>query len=151
MNNIWCTNCGVSMKESPNYVVGYANQHYVPRQQVYDRLKRFAKWTLERVERQDIRKAMRQIMNHFACYEFTWHVHKELTTRIYFFAKSVMLKVCCNHLGINTDGLPSLKDLEREADQMVQLKSLTQTAAWVAVYQSKVKPASPNVSKHTGR
>ena len=126
------------MKFTPKYIQSYNNQHYVPRHQVYDRLKRFAQWTLARVKRPDIRSALREIMNHFSCYETTWHFRKDLTTRIYFFAKPVMLKVCCKHLDINTDGLPSLKDLDREADQMKQLVRLTKIPEWDWVYQSRV-------------
>lgn len=151
MNNIWCTQCGVSMKAKPQYIVGFNNQHYQPKQQVYDRLKRFAKWTLDRVERKDVLRSMRAIMNYFSCYEFVWHVHKELTNRIYFFAKPTMLKVCCKQLGIPIEGLPSLKDPERERDQFEQLGRLVKTTAWALVCQSRVKPESPNVSKHTGK
>ncbi len=139
MNNIWCTNCGISMKAAPMYVVGYDNQHYCPKQQVYNRLKRFSKWTLDRVERKDILSAMRQIMDYFTCYEFVWHMHKDLTKRIYFFAKPVMLKVCCKILGISIEGLPSLKDLERESDQMMQIEKLVKTSAWTMVCESRVK------------
>ena len=138
-NHRWCVSCGTSMQEAPTYVQGYNNQHYVPRQQVYDRLKRFSQWTIARVTRPDIREALRMIMNYFSCYEFTWHMRKELTNRIYFFAKPVMLKVCCKHLGISTENLPSLKDLEREADQMRQLERLTKVDEWQLVFNSKVK------------
>ena len=151
MNNIWCTHCGISMRRAVKYVMGYNNQHYCPKQQVYNRLKRFSKWILENVQRSDVRSAMRIIMSYFSCYEFTWHCNKKLTKRIYFFAKPVMLKVCCKHLGICTDGLPSLKDIERETDQMEQLTRLKKTSAWDLVFQSKVKPDSPKVSKHTGK
>ena len=139
MNNIWCTSCGISMKEKPQYVVGFQNQRYQPKQQVYDRLKRFSQWTFKRVDRKDVLKNMRSIMNYFSCYEFVWHVHKELTKRVYFFAKCVMLKVCCKQLGIPIEGLPSLKDLEREADQMEQLERLVKTNAWTVVCRSRLR------------
>ena len=151
MNNIWCQSCGQSIRKVVKYVVGYNNQHYCPRQQVYNRLKRFAKWVLIKCPREDVKMSMRQIMNYFTCYEFTWHIHKKLTKRIYFFAKSVMLKVCCKHLGLPLSNLPSLKDSEREVDQMNQLAKLVDTPDWKLVCQSKLKPVDPNVSKQTGK
>ncbi len=138
-NHLWCAICGTSCKEQPKYVVGFNNTHYIPRQQIYNRQKRFNKWVLLKCgDRADILGKMRAILNHFRCYEFTFHIRGDLTKRIYFFAKSVMLKVCCDHVGVSTEGLPTLKDINREIDQKCELEKMHKTSDWKMVAESKL-------------
>ena len=141
MNHIWCSQCGQSLKEQPEFVVGFQNPHYVPRQQIYNRQKRFAKWALNKcAARSDVLKEMRNILNYFSCYEFVWNCHKQISKRIYFFAKPVMLQVCCNHVGVSQKDLPCLKDGTREVDQKIDLKKLFETSSWKTVSISRLSP-----------
>ena len=64
-----------------------------------------------------------EIMDIYSAFEFLWHSGLN-SSRKYFYAKPVMLKAACSLLGICCDSLPSLKDLEREAVQNIELEKL---------------------------
>ena len=137
--HLWCSLCGTSIQEKPQYVIGYNNSHYIPRQQIYNRQKRFNKWVLVKCgHRSDVLSKMRPILDHFRCYEFTFHIRKDLTKRIYFFAKSVMLKICCEHVNVSIEGLPTLKDINREIDQKKELIEMQKTDDWKMIAISKL-------------
>jgi len=70
------------------------------------------------------------ILDLYSSLEFTWGCYKKKSKRIYFFAKPVMLQVCCGLLGMDTSSLPRLKDKTREKEQHEELASLQKTQAW---------------------
>ena len=80
------------------------------------------------------------ILDLYSKFEFTW-TNSE-SNRIYFFAKPVMLRYCCEVLGLETDNLPSLKDKNRIKEQARELSNLKDGALWKNFY-GDLKP-TPN-------
>ena len=133
-NGLWCESCGASLGVGPVFVVGYCQSHS-RRNQVYSRRKRFGKYIQRVVENRATLRHYYKILDLYSQYEFVWM--STPSERKYFFAKPVMLKVCCEVLGLDTEGLPSLKDRNREADQARQLESLRATDCWQQSYAMK--------------
>ena len=133
-NGLWCETCGASLGMGPRFVVGYCQSHS-RRNQVYSRRKRFGKYLQEVVDDVRILRAYYRILDLYSQYEFVWMGTP--STRKYFFAKPVMLKGCCQVLGLPTDDLPSLKDKNREIEQAKQLESLRATTCWQQSYAMK--------------
>jgi len=126
-SSLWCDKCGTCLKTQVEWVHSYDQLKRASRQQVYCRVKRFTKW---------VRQVCPQISNLpdildlYSSLEFTWGCYKKKSKRIYFFAKPVMLQVCCGLLGMDTSSLPRLKDKTREKEQHEELASLQKTQAW---------------------
>ena len=124
---MWCTGCGAELGSCTVYLRGYANPMVHVRRQAYSRAKRFQKY-LRRVIKhsavaEDLLQNFDAIMDIYSAFEFLWHSGFN-SCRKYFYAKPVMLKAACSLLGICCDSLPSLKDLEREVVQNLELDTL---------------------------
>ena len=127
-NHLWCDKCGTAIRSDVEFLPSYQNNHNAPRQQVYNRRKRFTKY-IQSLRLQPVLANIHAILDLYSSFEFSWVVHNDLSKRTYFYAKPCMLKVCCNMLEIDTP-LPSLKDKTRERDQFQELKELRTTQAW---------------------
>lgn len=129
-NHLWCNMCGTSIRKQYQFVPDYNNPHSAPRQQLYSRVRRFTKYIQKMCRgNPDVLGSFNRILDVYSTYEFVWCCHKEMSKRIYFFAKPVMLQACCEILGIQAE-LPSLKDKNRELDQHVDLQKLRNSVAW---------------------
>lgn len=129
-NHLWCDKCGTAIRADYQFVADFNNPHSAPRQQLYSRVRRFTKYvrrTCAQVPR--VLESFGYILDIYSSYEFAWSCHKQLSKRIYFFAKPVMLQACCQLLGIEAD-LPSLKDKSRELDQHVDLQKIRNSVTW---------------------
>ena len=124
---LWCTHCGCRMEDAPKFVVGYCQSHSA-RNQVYNRRKRFGEYIQRVCKNVSVLRRYYDILDLYAMFELMWVRHP--SKRKYFFAKPVMLKVCCRQLKLDVKGLPSLKDRNREVDQENQLRALTQLPMW---------------------
>ena len=124
---MWCTGCGAELGCCTVYLRGYANPMVHVRRQAYSRAKRFQKYLRHVIQQSPIAAELLQnfdnIMDIYSAFEFLWHSGLN-SSRKYFYAKPVMLKNACSILGICCDSLPSLKDLEREAVQNLELDAL---------------------------
>ena len=134
-NHLWCDKCGVSIRSHCEFVPSYNNCHYAPRQQVYSRVKRFMKFVRDLANPLVIRK-FDAIVDLYSSFEFTWTCNRESSKRIYFYAKCVMLQVCCELLDVKTE-LPKLKDRTREIDQHRELNILSKTEAFKVSTESR--------------
>ena len=139
-NDVWCDTCGRSIKQEMQYVTGYCQSHF-SRSQVYCRVKRFGKYITRVCRDPAVLQYYYDILDIYSCFEFAWMRHLQQSNRIYFFAKPVMLKVCCEILSIKAS-LVGLKDRNRELEQLRELKSLQTTAAWQSMMS--VKSGSKN-------
>ena len=127
-SSLWCDKCGARIREHYVFVVGYGNRHSAPRQQVYCRAKRFTKYVQKHcASMKHIMEAINDIVDLYSALEFAWCCHRSLSKRIYFFAKPVMLKFCCALLELNLQGLPKLKDKNRELVQFQDLSNIKDT------------------------
>ena len=134
-NHYWCDSCGSSMKQEVQYVTGYCQSHYA-RSQIYCRVKRFGKYISRVCQDPTVLNNYYKILDLYACFEFAWMRHIQESNRIYFFAKPVMLKMCCALLDITAD-LPGLKDKNRELDQLRELKNLQASREWQSMHSVK--------------
>ena len=135
-NHYWCDSCGTAIKQEVQYVTGYCQSHYA-RSQIYCRVKRFGKYISRVCQDPTVLQHYYQILDLYSCFEFAWIRHIIDSNRIYFFAKPVMLKMCCILLGIETD-LAGLKDKNRELDQLRELQRLQATLEWQSMHDVKV-------------
>ncbi len=126
-NFVWCNSCGVCLKEEITWVTSYS-QPRPTRQQEYSRVKRFQTWVAK--IRPQLVADLVTLTEWYNCYETAWKAHLNMTPRIYFFCKPVMLQVICAHVGLPTDDLPCLKDKQRERDQWKSLEILRSTPTW---------------------
>ena len=132
-NRVWCNRCGTSIRQQFEFVPDYNNPHSAPRQQLYSRVRRFTKYIQKMCKgKAEVLESVGRILDIYSTYEFVWCCHKDLSRRIYFFAKPVMLQACCEVLDIKAE-LPSLKDKNREIDQHRDLKKLRDSVAWRTV------------------
>ena len=115
------------MEDTPKFVVGYCQSHSA-RNQVYNRRKRFGEYIQRVCKNVSVLRRYYDILDLYAMFELMWV--RNPSKRKYFFAKPVMLKVCCRQLKLDVAGLPSLKDRNREVDQENQLRALTQLPMW---------------------
>ena len=135
-NMLWCENCGAGMKHEPEYVTGYCQSHSC-RTQVYCRVKRFGKY-ISRVTRDpSVLQHYDKLLDLYSCFEFAWTRNKENSSRIYFFAKPVLLKLCTELLKLKTQNLPTLKDKLRELNQIQELMGLKETVHWKSMHHIK--------------
>lgn len=129
-NYLWCDKCGTAIRSNVEFIPSYLNTHNAPRQQIYNRRKRFMKY-IQSLGIKPVLTNIHAILDLYSSFEFAWVVHNDLSKRTYFYAKPCMLKVCCQMLEIDTPlTLPSLKDKTRERDQFKELKELRSTQAW---------------------
>ena len=124
---VWCPDCGNRMHDAPKFVVGYCQSHSA-RNQVYNRRKRFGNYIRRVCKNVSVLQRYYDILDLYGTFELCWV--RTPAKRKYFFAKPVMLKVCCRHLNLDTTGMPSLKDKNRELDQEQQLYALTKLPLW---------------------
>ena len=129
--HLWCDNCGNALKSSPVFVTGYCQSHS-RKNQIYSRRKRFGKYLQSVCHQKSVLHSFYDILDLYSRFEFTWT--KSESKRIYFFAKPVMLRICCEMLGIATDNLPSLKDKNRVKEQAVELTNLKNGLVWKQMY-----------------
>lgn len=129
--HLWCDGCGISLKSSPVYVTGYCQSHSC-KNQIYSRRKRFGKYLQSVCHQKSVLHSFYDILDLYSRFEFSWTQSK--SKRIYFFAKPVMLRVCCELLGICTDNLPSLKDKNRVKEQAMELATLRTSPVWKLMY-----------------
>lgn len=127
-NHLWCDKCGCAIRSQVEFLPSYQNCHNAPRQQVYNRRKRFLKY-IQSLALPPVLNNIHAILDLYSSFEFAWVVHNDLSKRTYFYAKPCMLKVCCEMLKIDCN-LPSLKDKFRERDQFKELKEMRSTQAW---------------------
>ena len=135
-NCIWCDGCGHALKSEIQFVTGYCQSHSC-RTQVYCRVKRFGKYISKICHDYSVLQRYHDILDLYSCFEFAWIRNRMISKRIYFFAKPVMLKVCCNLLKLETQDMPRLKDKLRELEQKNELMSLKETAAWRGMHAIK--------------
>ena len=135
-NMIWCDNCGSGIKQEVCYVTGYCQSHSC-RTQPYCRAKRFGKYISRVADDPSVLQHYHQLLDLYSCFEFAWQRDKESCSRTYFFAKPVMLKICCEVLKLKTQSLPRLKDRLREMDQIQQLMGLKSGEAWKSMHHIK--------------
>ena len=129
--HLWCDGCGIALKSSPVYVTGYCQSHSC-KNQIYSRRKRFGKYLQSVCHQKPVLHSFYDILDLYSRFEFSWTQSK--SKRIYFFAKPVMLRVCCELLGICTDNLPSLKDKNRVKEQANELATLRTSPVWKLMY-----------------
>ena len=141
-NHLWCDKCGCSIRSDVEFIPSYQNNHNAPRQQIYNRRKRFTKY-VQSLGLKDVLANIHAILDLYSSFEFAWVVHKNLSKRVYFYAKPCMLKVCCRMLEIYTP-LPGLKDKNRERDQFEELKELQTTQGWHTSRGSRSIGYGPN-------
>ena len=128
-NSVWCTSCGCQLAHETVYVRGYSNPQTYRRRQVYSRTKRFRGYTLKILDdlpqgtSSAVLELLNAILDIYGIIEFAWRSGVN-SVRKYFFAKPVMLYVCCSLLGIDTDSLPSLKDKARESCQYTEIAKI---------------------------
>jgi hypothetical protein len=134
-NHLWCDQCGVAIRSQVEFLPSYQNCHNAPRQQIYNRRKRFMKY-IQSLSIAPVLRNIHAILDLYSSFEFAWVVHNNLSKRTYFYAKPCMLKVCCQMLEIECT-LPSLKDKTRERDQFQELKELRSTQAWFTSRESR--------------
>ena len=127
-NHLWCPQCGRCLREQVSFLPSYQNNHNAPRQQIYNRRKRFMRY-IQSLAIPLVLQNIHAILDLYSSFEFSWVVHNDLSKRTYFYAKPCMLKICCHMLEIDCT-LPSLKDKTRERDQFEELEKLTRTQAW---------------------
>ena len=124
---IWCTGCGTELGKSPIYLRGYATPMHYVRRQAYSRVKRFRKYLVHVIRYCKVSDALWQnfdiVLDLYSAFEFLWQAGLH-SKRKYFYAKPVMLKAVAGLLGIPCDGMPSLKDSEREVCQKAELEVL---------------------------
>lgn len=129
--NLWCDCCGNALKHSPVWVTGYCQSHS-RKNQIYSRRKRFGKYIRAVCQKTSVLQSFYDILDLYSKFEFTWTNSK--SDRIYFFAKPVMLRYCCELLKLDTDGLPSLKDKNRIKEQACELSILKNGQLWKSFY-----------------
>ena len=133
-NALWCNQCGVRIQANTEFVPSY-NQRYGVIQQVYSRLKRFTKY-MQLLNIPEVLADVYRILDLYSSFEFTWTCNRKMSRRIYFFAKPVMLRMCCKLLHIEC-ALPGLKDKMREREQYCELLALMETATFKISIQTK--------------
>ena len=129
--NLWCDCCGNVLQESPVWVTGYCQSHSC-KNQIYSRRKRFGKYLRTVCHNSSVLQSFYDILDLYSRFEFIWT--KSASSRIYFFAKPVMLRHCCEILKISTDNLPSLKDKNRIKEQARELRTLKEGMLWKKMY-----------------
>ena len=134
-NHLWCDSCGHAIKHEVQYVTGYCQSHF-SRSQIYCRVKRFGKYITRICPDLAVLQRFHDILDLYSCFEFAWIRNIGDSTRIYFFAKPVMLKMCCMLLDIEAD-LRGLKDKNRELDQLRELKTLVDSREWQTMHEVK--------------
>ncbi len=132
--SLWCDNCGNVLQESPVFVTGYCQSHSC-KNQIYSRRKRFGRYLQTVCHDTSVLHSFYAILDLYSKYEFTWT--NSASSRIYFFAKPVMLRYCCKELGLDVTGMPSLKDKNRIKDQANELSSLRKSSLWKKIYGLK--------------
>lgn len=131
--SLWCDRCGSCIRVNYEFVTGFQNTHAAPRLQVYCRAKRFTKYIQANcVAMPEVMQRIYDIVDLYSALEFSWCCNRKLSNRIYFFAKSVMLRYCCALLSLSTSRLPRLKDRNREITQCKDLEALVETATFRA-------------------
>ena len=129
--NLWCDCCGNVLTDSSVWVTGYCQSHSC-KNQIYSRRKRFGKYLRTVCHNSSVLHSFYDILDLYSKFEFTWT--NSDSNRIYFFAKPVMLRYCCEVLGIETDNLPSLKDKNRIKEQARELSNLKGGTLWKTMY-----------------
>ena len=132
-NTMWCENCGHALNNATDYVVGYCQSHSC-RNQVYSRVKRFGKYFKMVCHDISVLQRYNDVLDLYSCFEFVWIHYKGQSKRTYFFAKPVMLRLCCDILNIESNQIPSLKDKMREREQITELMALCNSRIWKALY-----------------
>ena len=110
-----CIDCGLLLGEQ-EYVTSYNRVFTYRKQPIYSRQKRFYQFLISSDDAV-IHKNLENIMLYFGKLEFCWLMHKP-PTRTYFFNRFVTLVFILNALGVNTNGMRTLKDKERVVEQM---------------------------------
>ena len=137
-NALWCDGCGHAIKSEIQFVTGYCQSHSC-RTQIYCRVKRFGKYISKICSDYSVLQRYHDILDLYSCFEFAWIRNKIVSKRIYFYAKPVMLKICCELLKLETQNLSGLKDKSREADQLIELNNLIKTAAYSSMFAIKTR------------
>ena len=137
-NAIWCENCGTAIKQEVRYVTGYCQSHSC-RTQVYCRVKRFGKYISRVTNDPSVLQHYHKLLDLYSCFEFAWIRNKEASSRIYFFAKPVLLKLCSELLKLKPQNLPRLKDKIRELNQIQELMGLKETIHWKSMNTIKTE------------
>ena len=135
-NIIWCNDCGNAIKEEVHYVTGYCQSHSC-RTQVYCRVKRFGRYISRVTKDTSVLQQYHHLLDLYSCFEFAWTRNRNVSSRIYFYAKPVLLKLCCRLMKLKTQNIPRLKDKLRERDQIRELMVLKETPHWKSMNHIK--------------
>ena len=123
------------MREQMRFVTGYCQSHSC-RTQVYCRVKRFGKYVSRVANQYSVLQHYNDLLDLYSCFEFAWN-RSTTSNRIYFFAKPVMLKLCCELLKLKPTNIPRLKDKLRELEQIRELMLLKETHPWISMHHIK--------------
>ena len=123
------------MREQMRFVTGYCQSHSC-RTQVYCRVKRFGKYVSRVANQYSVLQHYNDLLDLYSCFEFAWN-RSTTSNRIYFFAKPVMLKLCCELLKLKPTKIPRLKDKLRELEQIRELMLLKETHPWISMHHIK--------------
>ena len=137
-NALWCEECGHAMRTQIQFVTGYCQSHS-SRTQVYCRVKRFGKYISRVTSDTSVLQHFHRLLDIYSCFEFAWDKNRDKSIRTYFYAKPVLLKKCCEIMGIKASSLPSLKDASRERDQFRELEILANTIEWKSMHGIKTR------------
>ena len=137
-NAIWCDQCGTAIKAEVQYVTGYCQSHSC-RTQPYCRVKRFGKYISRVTKDASVLQNYHRILDLYSCFEFAWQRNLGRSSRIYFYAKPVLLKLCCDLLKLKPQNLPALKDKQRESDQIAELNWLKSLTCWKSMHGIKIQ------------
>ena len=146
-NAIWCDNCGTAIKEDVQYVTGYCQSHAC-RTQPYCRVKRFGKYITKVTNDTSVLQHYHTILDLYSCFEYAWQRNLDKSTRVYFYAKPVLLRLCCDLLKLEPQNLPALKDKQRENDQIQELGWLRSLDCWQSMYAVKTGGEQPEGLKN---
>ena len=116
-----CIDCGLLMGEQM-YITSYNRVFSYRRQPIYSRQKRFYHFLISS-ENPVIFPNLENIMTCFGKLEFFWSM-KRPKNRKYFFNRFVTLVFILNHLSVDTEGMRTLKDKDRVADQLNSMSEI---------------------------
>ena len=118
-NVLWCTRCGVALKDDIKWTFSYANldtRRYSRPQ--YSRLKRFIEY-IRTFKSDSLSINLEPILDLFYLLENGWHKNKY--GRTYFYCKNIVLHALILRLGITDVMVPLLKDDTRNTKQLAEI------------------------------
>ena len=120
-----CIGCGLMMGEQM-YITSYNRVFSYRRQPIYSRQKRFYHFLVSSGN-PVVFQTLEDIMTCFGKLEFFWSV-KRPKKRKYFFNRFVTLVFILNFLGVDTEGMRTLKDKERVQEQLTSMSKILENS-----------------------